>query len=82
MKAAELEIRLSYAKEDITILNESGFMAITDTTHGVLNLSLEDGIYTASTPTMEIKTTSEEDMINFIASSYQMDDEIKTYFFK
>ena len=73
LTAVEIQnIRNEYANEDFAILMESGYMAITNTKHGLICLEVENGEFKADNGAGQVlMTTSNEQVIkDFIASSY------------
>jgi hypothetical protein len=79
MTAQEIQaIKLQYAHEDLQTLKDSKCqsMAITNTRHGVVNLSIQDGKYYACNSNGHYLIgphMNDKSMINWIASIYTVE---------
>lgn len=77
-KAYEMAARKEYALEDMEILKENGYMAITGTINGVIHLDY-DGETSEASDSMGIiliENASEDEMITWLMSQYTVEEAV------
>jgi len=70
------EVKLEYAKQDIALLEKEGDMSITDTKHGVLHGSYENGVFEFNGSDFKnLFRGNKEDAIEFVKNSFQVEEQ-------